>query len=78
MPVGSATCNGSPSIPSEQGAGLGRALVVDSLQWLRRRGGRLVMVNTQQTNTRALDLYRRLGFRTEPSELTVLTRELAS
>ncbi len=64
--------------PSEQGAGLGRALVVDSLQWLRRRGGRLVMVNTQQTNARALDLYRRLGFRTEPSELTVLTRELAS
>jgi ribosomal protein S18 acetylase RimI-like enzyme len=64
--------------PSEQGTGLGRALVVDSLQWLRRRGGRLVMVNTQQTNTRALDLYRRLGFRTEPSELTVLTRELAS
>jgi ribosomal protein S18 acetylase RimI-like enzyme len=64
--------------PSAQGAGLGRALVVDSLQWLRRRNGRLVMVNTQQTNLRALDLYRRLGFRTEPSELTVLTRELAS
>jgi ribosomal protein S18 acetylase RimI-like enzyme len=64
--------------PSAQGQGVGRALVVDSLQWLRRRGGRLVMVNTQQTNTRALDLYRRLGFRTEPSELTVLTRELAS
>jgi ribosomal protein S18 acetylase RimI-like enzyme len=64
--------------PSEHGTGIGRALVVDSLEWLRRRGGRLVMVNTQQTNTRALDLYRGLGFRTEPSELTVLTRELAS
>jgi GNAT superfamily N-acetyltransferase len=64
--------------PARQGEGLGRALVVDSLNWLHRRGGRLVMVNTQQTNTRALDLYRRLGFRTEPSELTVLTRELGS
>ena len=72
-----------PATPRRPSGRAGRrhrpgALVVDSLQWMRHRGGRLVMVNTQQTNTRALDLYRRLGFRTEPSELTVLTRELAS
>jgi ribosomal protein S18 acetylase RimI-like enzyme len=34
------------------------------------------MVNTQQSNLRALDLYRRLGFRTEPVELAVMTRDL--
>ncbi len=62
--------------PDHQHAGLGRWLVVDSLAWLRRRGATMAMVNTQQSNLRALDLYRRLGFRTEPAPLTVLTRDL--
>ena len=62
--------------PDHQHLGLGRWLVVDALAWLRRRGATLAMVNTQESNVRALDLYRRLGFRTEPSSLTVLTRDL--
>ena len=33
-----ASCSASPSIPTRQGAGLGRALVLDGLRWLRRRG----------------------------------------
>jgi ribosomal-protein-alanine N-acetyltransferase len=64
--------------PAAQGDGVGRAMVIDALAWVRRRNGRLVMVNTQQSNSRALELYRGLGFRTEPSELTVLTFDLAS
>ncbi len=62
--------------PSRQHAGIGRWLVVDALSWLRRRSATLAMVNTQQSNLRALDLYRRLGFRTEPVELAVMTRDL--
>jgi ribosomal-protein-alanine N-acetyltransferase len=63
--------------PTRQHAGLGRWLIVDALTWLRRRSATLAMVNTQQSNLRALDLYRRLGFRTEPVELAVMTRDLA-
>lgn len=63
--------------PGAQGAGLGRALVVDSLAWMRRRRAERAVVNTQVGNDRALALYARLGFRLEPSGLTVLTRDLA-
>ena len=62
--------------PTRQHGGLGRWLVIDALSWLRRRGSTMAMVNTQQSNLRALDLYRRLGFHTEPTPLTVLTRDL--
>src|SRR5690606_35000452 len=36
--------------PEQQGKGLGRALVLDSLSWLRRRGAIRAMVNTQESN----------------------------
>ncbi|HKY15374.1 MAG TPA: GNAT family N-acetyltransferase [Microthrixaceae bacterium] len=62
--------------PDHEGGGLGATLVHDALGWLRRRDATLAMVNTQRSNHRALALYRRLGFRTEPTELTVLTHEL--
>jgi GNAT superfamily N-acetyltransferase len=58
--------------PANRLSGLGAALVLDGLWWLRRwRVGR-ALVNTQQTNTSALALYERLGFRSEPMGLTVL------
>ncbi|HET6793448.1 MAG TPA: GNAT family N-acetyltransferase [Acidimicrobiales bacterium] len=57
---------------AHQGMGLGRALVVDGLRWLRRRMVDRVLVNTQVGNERALELYLRLGFRHEPEGLTVL------
>lgn len=62
--------------PSAQGHGLGRALVIDSLRWLRRRRTAQVVVNTQVGNARALELYQGLGFRLQPAGLAVLGRSL--
>lgn len=62
--------------PAAQGRGLGRALVVDALRWLRRRHVSQVVVNTQVGNERALELYQALGFRLQPAGLAVLGRHL--
>lgn len=62
--------------PSVAGRGLGAALVADTLGWMRRRGVASVLVNTQQSNQRALGLYERLGFVLEPDGLAVLQRPL--
>ena len=62
--------------PAYQGAGLGAALVVDALRWLRRHGGERAIVNTQPDNEAALALYQRLGFRLEPTGLDVLACHL--
>src|SRR5699024_106814 len=48
--------------PSSQGLGLGRALTLDSLLWLRRAGAASALVNTQVSNNRAYALYRSCGF----------------
>lgn len=58
--------------PDHQGHGLGRALALDSLRWLKRRGVDRAMVNTQEHNDSALSLYQRLGFRLQPGGLAVL------
>jgi ribosomal protein S18 acetylase RimI-like enzyme len=63
-------------LPHEQGRGLGRALVVDALRWLRRRHAAQAVVNTQVGNERALALYQSLGFRLQPVGLAVLGRSL--
>lgn len=63
--------------PERQSAGVGRALVLDGLRWLRRRRVERAVVNTQLRNERALALYEGLGFRREPSGLTVLSAGLA-
>ncbi|HVF14336.1 MAG TPA: GNAT family N-acetyltransferase [Acidimicrobiales bacterium] len=57
-------------------SGVGRALALDGLRWLRRRGVHRAVVNTQFGNDAALGLYLRLGFRVEPSDLAVLHRSL--
>jgi ribosomal protein S18 acetylase RimI-like enzyme len=62
--------------PGRHGSGLGTALVVDGLGWMRRRGARRALVNTQLDNERALRLYRQLGFAPEPHRLAVLRQEL--
>ncbi|MDP9072183.1 MAG: GNAT family N-acetyltransferase [Actinomycetota bacterium] len=59
--------------PDHRRQGLARALVVDALRWLRRWGARHAVVNTQMGNEPALALYQSLGFRPEPSGLTVLS-----
>ena len=62
--------------PSARGQGLGRDLVTDALVWLRRRGARRAMVNTQRTNDSARNLYLACGFRLLPEGLSVLVRGL--
>jgi len=62
--------------PSAQGRGLGTALVIDGLHWARRHGATAVLVNTQEANVGALDLYEQLGFVREAYGLAVLERSL--
>jgi ribosomal protein S18 acetylase RimI-like enzyme len=59
--------------PTWQRRGVGRALVIDGLAWLERRGVERVVVNTQLENRQALALYEGLGFRREPRCLSVLS-----
>jgi ribosomal protein S18 acetylase RimI-like enzyme len=63
-------------LPGHQRRGMGRALVVDGLLWAHRRGATSVLVNTQESNTGAVDLYERLGFVREAYGLAVLERPL--
>lgn len=58
---------------SARRAGLGSALVSDSLAWLAGHGVSRALVNTQVKNRPALALYHRLGFVEEGQTLAVLT-----
>lgn len=64
--------------PASRGRGLGGALVIDGLRWMRRRGAEKAVVNTQRENEAARALYVRLGFREEPAGLSVLRVSLRS
>lgn len=59
--------------PARQRQGLGRLLLLDGLQWMRGHGVRTTVVNTQLDNGGALALYTDVGFRPEPTGLSVLT-----
>lgn len=58
--------------PAAQRRGLGRALVADSLAWMRQRGATLAMVNTAFDNAAALSLYASFGFRPRDESLVIL------
>lgn len=58
--------------PAVQGKGVGSMLVHDSFEWLRQRGATETLVNTQETNEKALALYERLGYRRHVQGLLVL------
>ncbi|HWJ60697.1 MAG TPA: GNAT family N-acetyltransferase [Acidimicrobiales bacterium] len=62
--------------PDRHREGIGRTLVADCLRWLRRTGARVAVVNTQEHNEGALQLYLATGFVLEPHGLTVLTYPL--
>ena len=62
--------------PDARGAGVGTALVMDGVRWLATWRARTVLVNTQETNAIALDLYETLGFRRKPDGLTVWSTPL--
>ncbi len=63
--------------PGHHRQGLGAALVVDGLRWLKRWGAERVVVNTQMENGAALGLYEHLGFAREPFGLSVLSAGLS-
>ncbi len=58
-------------VPEAQGQGIGTALVADTLEHYRRRGGREITVNTQHNNAASLSVYRRLGFEMTGARLSV-------
>ena len=62
--------------PDAQHHGLGTALIVDALRWLRRRECGSAMVNTQEVNTAAYALYLKAGFTPRPDGLAVLCLDL--
>lgn len=62
--------------PARRGEGLGAALVIDGLRWLRRWRVEQAVVNTQLDNGDALQLYERLGFRRQALGLSVLSAGL--
>ena len=62
--------------PAHQRTGTGRRLLLDGLDWMRRRGVVRAVVNTQVGNNAALTLYTRVGFREEPTGLSVLSAGL--
>ena len=57
--------------------GFGRALVVDGLRWMSRRGVRRALVNTAEDNHAALALYLSLGFRDVGTPLQIMERPIA-
>ena len=58
--------------PDYHRRGTGRVLLVDSLNWLQRRGATRALVNTQPGNDQALALYQSTGFNQRPEGLAVL------
>jgi ribosomal protein S18 acetylase RimI-like enzyme len=64
--------------PEMQGRGLGRAMTIDSLHWLRRHRSERAMVNTQVTNERAFALYSSVGFVPDQRGLAVLKLSLTA
>ncbi|MEM7285008.1 MAG: GNAT family N-acetyltransferase [Actinomycetota bacterium] len=61
--------------PDAAGRGLGSALLLDALRWMRWRGAEEAFVNTQDDNERALALYARHGFEPEEDGLAILQLE---
>ncbi|MDQ1359394.1 MAG: hypothetical protein QOG44_3767 [Acidimicrobiaceae bacterium] len=59
-------------VPEARRHGVGRGLLLDGLHWMRRRGVRRAVVNTQVGNDAALALYYDAGFQREPSGLSVM------
>ena len=64
--------------PSAQRRGLGRLLVIDSLEWMLRRKVGRAMVNTAAANHRAIALYQSIGFDTRPEPLVILELNIGS
>ena len=57
-------------VPSFQGRGLGRELVLEGMRHLSGRGCETVMLYTEGDNAAAVGLYEKLGMRTEAVNLS--------
>lgn len=64
--------------PEAEGRGLGSAMIIDGLHWMKRWRVDEALVNTQESNERAVALYERLGFRRRPGGLAVLEIDLGA
>ncbi len=62
--------------PEFQGRGIGKALAAWSLWWMSRNGARVLTVNTQRDNLRAIRLYEGLGFKQTSAEKFLFAREV--
>jgi ribosomal protein S18 acetylase RimI-like enzyme len=60
--------------PRHQRAGIAATLLSTALAWLRTRHCEDTVVNTEFTNTAALNLYRKFGFTELPYHLTVMEK----
>ncbi len=58
--------------PSARRTGVGTQLVHDAIEWAIGRGTLAMLVNTQEKNASAVQLYRSLGFRLDDHQLKVL------
>jgi len=58
--------------PNHQNKGLGKSLVKDSLDWFNKKGARTAMVNTQEINIKAINMYEAESFEKQPQGLLVL------
>ena len=56
-------------LPSEQGRGLGPALTLTGLHSLQQRGLAEVMLYVDETNSNAIGVYQRLGFRRSATDI---------
>jgi [ribosomal protein S18]-alanine N-acetyltransferase len=54
--------------PEHQGRGLGKALLLRQAAWLRGKGARVFLVNTQEENLTAQRIYRETGFNRSVSQ----------
>ncbi len=62
--------------PRFQGRGIGRQLLWDSIVHARQRGCHVLALNTQTSNRRSQELYRRAGFQAVGAAIPVLVKNL--
>jgi ribosomal-protein-alanine N-acetyltransferase len=58
--------------PEAAGRGIGAALLSSAMDWGARSGGSSMVLNVRRENTRAINLYERMGFVWAPTALEVL------
>jgi len=63
-------------IPTARRSGAGSGLLGSGIAWMRSNATKRVFVNTELTNTPALNLYRRAGFEDQPMALSTLALRL--